>query len=481
MKIKVSDYIAEKLVEAGIQHLFMVTGGGAMHLNNSLGKNPGLQCIFNHHEQASAIAAESYARLTGKIAALCVTSGPGGTNAITGVYGAYVDSIPMLIISGQIRYDTHVLSTGLPLRQLGDQEIDIIRMVPGITKYAVMVTHAEEIRYHVEKALYLAKAGRPGPCWLDIPMNIQGAMVDPEQLKAYDPKEDLEEAPIPEPKLIREIIDRIRSAKRPVLFAGSGIRLSGAHADFLKLVEALNIPVVTAWNAHDNIPDDHPLYCGRPGTVGDRAGNFIVQNSDLLFVLGCRLNIRQIGYSWQTFAREAYKIIVDIDPAELKKPTLKPDLPIHANVSVLMKEILKELKGQKLSAKEEWIHWCLARKELYPVVLKEYWKNKGLINPSCFMQKLGEHLPEGQITVTGDGTACVCAFQAMKIKKGQRLYTNSGCAAMGYDLPAAIGACFGSGKQKIICLAGDGSLQMNIQELQTVAHHKLPIKIFVLN
>uniref|UniRef100_A0A7V3J9B2 Thiamine pyrophosphate-binding protein n=1 Tax=candidate division CPR3 bacterium TaxID=2268181 RepID=A0A7V3J9B2_UNCC3 len=480
--IKVSDYIAEKLVDAGISHVFMITGGGAMHLNNSFGKHPKLQCIFNHHEQACAMAAESYARLTRKLALVCVTTGPGGTNAITGVYGAYVDSIPMLIISGQVRYDTTVASAGLPLRQLGDQEIDIVKMVSGITKYAVMVTDPKEIRYHLERALHLAQSGRPGPCWIDIPVNVQGAMVEEESLKSYDPAEDAAEVPPkPSPEKVKEIVDRIKTAKRPVILAGSAIRSSGGHNAFLKLIDRLNIPVVTAWNAHDVIVDDHPLYFGRPGSVGDRAGNFIVQNSDLLLVLGCRLNIRQLSYNWTTFAREAFKIIVDIDPYELKKPTIKPDLPVWADVKELMERMIAAIGTEPLLPKKEWMEWCRVRKEKYPVVLKEYWDRKELVNPYCFMQTLGENLPEGQITVTGDGTACVCSFQAMRIKKDQRLYTNSGCAAMGYDLPAAIGACFGSGGKKVICLAGDGSIQMNLQELQTIVHHKLPIKIFVLN
>lgn len=482
MKIKVSDYIAATLVKHGIKHVFMITGGGAMHLNNSLGKHPNLECIFNHHEQACAMAAESYARLTHNLAAVCVTSGPGGTNAITGVLGAWLDSVPMIIISGQVRFDTTVRSTDLNLRQLGDQEFDIVNSVANMTKYAVMVTKPQEIRYHLERALYLAKAGRPGPCWIDVPLNIQGAEVDENELIPYNPEEDIKELPpLVSNDTIKDVIDRIKLSKRPVLLAGSAVRSSGAHADFLKAVDLLNIPVVTAWNAHDCIHDDHSLYFGRPGTVGDRAGNFIVQNSDLLLVLGCRLNIRQISYNWNAFAREAFKIIVDIDPLELSKPTVKSDLAIHADLSNFIKSIVSALPATGLAAKEDWLDWCRIRKERYPVVLREYWERKELVNPYCFIESLNRHLPEGQITVTGDGTACVCTFQAAYIKNGQRLYTNSGCASMGYDLPAAIGASIASDRSKIVCLAGDGSIQMNIQELQTIVHNKLPIKIFILN
>jgi acetolactate synthase-1/2/3 large subunit len=482
MLLKLSDYVANTVVEAGIRHVFMVTGGGAMHLNNSLGKNPHLEVIYNHHEQACAMAAEGYARVTGKAALVNVTTGPGGTNAITGVLGAWQDSIPMLIISGQVRYDTTVRSTGLSLRQLGDQEFDITKVVGIMTKYAVMVTDPSEIRYHLERALYLMKSGRPGPCWLDIPMNVQSAMVETTNLRGYNPAEDSAEIPpTVTTETVNAILEHIKMAKRPVIMAGPAIRLAEAQADFLRLIDLLKIPVVTAFNAHDCIHTDHPLYFGRPGSVGDRAGNFIVQNADLLVVLGSRLNIRQISYNWQSFAREAYKIIVDIDPLELQKPTVKPDLPIHADVSEVIRSLVEALPRNGLPAKKEWLDWCTIRKNRYPVVLKEYWERKELINPYCFVAALCKFLPEGQITVTGNGSACVCTFQAAYIKKDQRLFSNSGCASMGYDLPAAVGACIGASRSKVVCLAGDGSIQMNLQELQTVVHYKLPVKIFIFN
>jgi acetolactate synthase-1/2/3 large subunit len=480
--LKVSDYIAQKLVENGISHVFMIPGGGAMHLNDSLGKHPKLTYIVNHHEQACAIAAESYARLTGKIALVNVTSGPGGINALTGVLGGWLDSVPMLIISGQVRFDTTVRSTGLALRQLGDQEYDIVRVVSHMAKYAEMVIDPKKIRYHIEKALFLATSGRPGPCWLDIPLNVQGAMVDEMELSPYDPAENSEEtSPDVSNSLVENILTRIQTAKRPVILAGTGIRLAKAHQAFTELISRLNVPVVTAWNAHDVIYDDHPLYFGRPSTVGDRPGNFVVQNSDLLLVLGCRLNLRQIGYFWTSFAREAFKIVVDIDPVELEKPTVKIDLPVHACALTFIRALLQASGSLLFPKKDDWLSWCRIRKEKYPVVQSEYWSLESLVNPYCFMDELSRNLPEGQISVTGNGSACVCAFQAYKIKKGQRLYTNSGSATMGYDLPAAIGACIGSGGQKIVCLAGDGSIMMNLQELQTISYHKFPIKIFVLN
>lgn len=479
--MKLSDYVAQKIVEYGIQHVFMVTGGGAMHLNHSFGTHKKLECVFNHHEQACAIGAEAYYRLTNKLPLVNVTSGPGGTNAITGVYGAFVDSIGMLVISGQVKWETTVRSTGLPLRQYGDQELDIEELVRPVTKYCVMVTDPQSIRYHLEKALYLATSGRPGPCWLDIPLNVQAAPIDPDTLPAFDPAEldepwkrtDLNSASA-------DILKKIAAAKRPVVFAGGGVRLSGQHDAFIRLVEKLGIPVVTGWNAHDAIWDSHPNYAGRPGTIGDRAGNFTVQNADLLLILGSRLNIRQVSYNWKSFAREAYKIWVDIDENELKKPTVKADMPIHASLTDLLPILAGQAYAGASQEHKTWLEWCKERQRRFPAVLPEYWDNEK-VNPYCFIKTLFDQLPENQIVVTANGSACVISFQAAVLKIGQRLWTNSGCATMGYDLPGAIGACKASGGKPIVCLAGDGSIMMNLQELQTIAGNRLPIKIFILN
>jgi len=479
--MKLSDYVAQKVAAHGIRHVFMVTGGGAMHLNHSLGTHPELECVFNHHEQACAIAAEAYYRLTNRLAVVNVTSGPGGTNAITGVYGAWVDSIGMLVVSGQVKWETTVRSTGLPLRQFGDQELDIEELVRPVTKYCVMVTDPQTIRYHLEKAIYLAVSGRPGPCWLDIPLNVQGAQIDPETLAGFDPSE------LNEPWLqtdlnaaAAEILEIIATAKRPVVFAGGGVRLSGRHDAFIRLVDKLGIPVVTGWNAHDAIWDAHPNYAGRPGTIGDRAGNFAVQNADVLLILGSRLNIRQVSYNWQSFAREAYKIWVDIDPVELRKPTVKADLPVLASLTDLLPVLADRFYAGPEQEHKAWLAWCKARRQRFPVVLPEYWNNER-VNPYCFIDVLFDLLQEGQTVVAGNGSACVVSFQAAKLKPGQRLWTNSGCATMGYDLPGAIGACKAADDKPVVCLAGDGSIMMNLQELQTIAGNRLPIKIFILN
>lgn len=469
---KVSDFVANFLAQAGIKHVFMLTGGGAMHLNDSLAKHLQLNVIFNHHEQACAMAAEAYARVSNQIAVVNVTTGPGGLNTLNGVFGAWTDSIPMLIISGQVRYDTTVRSTGLALRQMGDQEFDIINCVTSMTKYAEMITDPIQIKYRLQKALYLATSGRRGPVWLDIPLNIQSAMIEPEQLTEFT-------TPLVNPPKydIQSILDCIDKAERPVILVGTGIRLANQHENFLKLLDILKIPVVTAFNAHDVIANDHPQYAGRAGTVGDRAGNFAVQNADLLLILGCRLNIRQIGYNFKAFARAAYKIMVDIDDVEMQKPSLNIDMRVHANLAEFIPQFLQQAKP---ITKKEWVSWCKHRVAKYPVVEKEYWQREQFINPYCFMQALSKNLPEGQITVTANATACITAFQTFEIKRNQRLFSNSGAASMGYDLPAAIGAALASGG-KVVCLAGDGSIQQNLQELATIRELNLPIKIFLLN
>lgn len=482
MKIKVSDYIASFMAENGVVDLFTVTGGGAMHLNDSLGNHPGLHSTYNHHEQACAIAAEAYARLTGNIALVCVTSGPGGTNAITGVMGAWVDSIPMFVISGQVKFSTTIASTDVPLRQFGDQEFNIIDSVTCMTKYAVMVTNPESIAYHLERAFFLAQHGRPGPVWLDIPLNVQGAFIETDSLQHYDSSEDATQTVAPPAiEIYAQLIEKIRLAKKPVILAGSGIRLSGRHDTFIKLLDHLQIPVVTAWNAHDVLWDDHPLYCGRPGTIGTRGGNFVVQNSDLLLSLGCRMNIRQISYNWENFAKNAYLVAVDIDEAELKKPTISADMPIHADLDDFLPGLFEAIQPTQQLGNIEWLEWCRMVNQKYPAVLQQYYSTNSPVNPYVFMYKLSQCLEEDDVTVTGNGSACVCSFQAMVVKKKQRLFTNSGCASMGYGLPAALGAAVALNGKRVICLDGDGSIQMNLQELQTIIHNRLNIKIFWLN
>ena len=480
--MKLSKYIAKFLVENEIEHVFTVTGGGAMHLNDALGHEPGLKSIYNHHEQASAIAAEGYARLTGKLAVTCVTSGPGGTNAITGVLGGWLDSIPMLVLSGQVKRETTIWSTDVPLRQLGDQEYNIIDSVKPMTKYAVMVTDPNEIRYHLEKALYLAVNGRPGPVWLDIPLDVQAAPIEPSELKGFDSKElGGSENPVYDELMTDKIIEKIRGAKRPVILAGTGIRVAGAKREFLECIEKLKIPVVTAWNAHDLLQTDSPYFCGKPGTVGTRGGNFVVQNSDLLISLGCRMNIRIISYNKHQFAKNAYKIAVDIDENELRKPTVNVDMPIHADVKTVMKSLADSKYTADNDDHKRWLAWCKEINEKYPATLSSYYDTKTPMNPYAFMTEAFRAFSNDEVIVCGNGSACVVTFQAAEIKENQRLFTNSGCAAMGYGFPAAIGAAVARNGKRVVCIDGDGSFQMNLQELQTVVYNNLNMKILYLN
>ena len=482
--VKLSAYIAGQLADWGVRHVFLVTGGGAMHLNDSIGHEPRIRCVCNHHEQASAMAAEAYARIAGRPAVVNVTTGPGGINALNGVFGAWTDSVPMLVISGQVKRETCMRSRGITgLRQLGDQEADIIAMAGGITKYSAFVDEPLSIRYHLERAWHLTQSGRPGPCWIDIPVDVQAAAVSPAELRAYDPAED---SVYCDDSLLavqcREILDRIRVAKRPVILAGTGVRAAGASSEFSTLIHRLGMPVSTAWT-HDTIASDDPLFCGRQGTIGDRAGNFTVQSADLLLILGSRLNIRQTSYNWQSFAPGAFKIQVDIDAAELQKPTVRPDMPVRCDLKRFLEAMLRECDRSQYrpGTHGQWLAWCRERVRRYPAVQSKHRQAGPPLNPYYFVEQLSARLAENDIVVCGNATACIVPFQAMHLKRGQRLISNSGSASMGYDLPAAVGAAFARPGSRVICLAGDGSIQMNLQELQTIVHHQLPVKIFVLN
>lgn len=506
--IKLSDYVAKFLVQHGISQVFMVVGGGAMHLDDSLAKCDGLSLLFNHHEQACSMAAESYARISKNPACVCVTTGPGGINAMTGVAGAYLDSIPMIVISGQVRYDTSVRSTGLDLRSLGDQEFDITVSARNMTKYAKMVIRASDIRKIMEKAYHLAVTGRPGPVWIDIPVDIQAKMIDPDILESYDLAEDDKDIPDPvSDETISSIIFKIQNSKRPVLYAGSGIRAAGAIEIFEKLIPKLGIPVVTGWNSIDLIEDDNPLYVGRGGIMGDRAGNYAVQNADLILAVGNRLSIRQVGYNYRSWASGAYVIDVDVDRSELVKPTIHVDMPVWAdaadflnkldsflsNEDTLYKSVPVSMQGSHLDIEasagdlrrsmrpSDWKGLCSFWKKAYPVITKDKYADTRKTNVYAFFGKLSQKQKENSTVVVGNGSACVVGSHSFGIKKGQRFIINSAIASMGYCLPAAIGACVADGYKDITLVTGDGSIQMNLQELQTIVTGRLPIHIFVIN
>lgn len=496
MKIKVSDYIADFLAEHQISTVFTVVGGGAMHLNDSLGHHEKLHCVYNHHEQASSMAAEGYFRVKNQMAAVCVTSGPGAINALNGVAGAYQDSVPLLVFSGQSKTTQTLFYSGLRLRALGNQEFDIVSSLKHMVKYAEMVMDARKIRYCLEKAYHLALSGRPGPCWLDIPLDIQGAYVDTETLGGYDegdkgylPGEILEE-PAGSLQADNEIcasakliVQKLKESKRPVIYAGNGIRISNSVGKLRTLAHELSIPVATCWDSIDVMETDDPMYVGRGGTMGDRAGNFAVQNSDLLLCIGTRLNVIQVGYDKDTWARSAYVVVNDIDREELKKPTIHLDLGVCCDAGTFMDALVQTYHqtGVENTGYEDWVLQCRQWKEKYPVVLPKHLQQKGSVNVYAFMGTLSRLLPQDSLTVAANGSASVVGSQSYYIGKGCRFLMNCGLSSMGYGLPSAIGACVANDKKTTICLEGDGSLMMNLQELQTMATNRLPIKLFIIN
>lgn len=477
-KIKLSDYIAKRLKEVyGVTNLFMVSGGGAMHLNDSFGKY--IPYICNHNEQACAIAAEGCARVNQELAVVNVTTGPGGLNCLNGVFGEWTDSVPVLYISGQVKFSTTIASCpDIPLRQLGDQEVDIISVVSPLAKYAKMVTNPNEIKYHLDRAIYEATTGRKGPVWLDVPINVQASIIEEDDLKEFVPPKkstyDLK---------ISAVIEKLKKSKRPLLIAGHGIRLAGMINVFKNIIDNYDIPFVTTFNGFDMIPSNHKNFVGRIGTIGQRCGNFALQNADLVICLGTRNNIRQASYNFENFAKNAYKILVDIDEAELDKPTVRPDLKINADLAEFLPEFDKTLNPDILkNMSSDWLEFSKKLQAKYSFEnTKEYRQSGDRINVYNFVRRVTELMKEKDVCVMANATATICTFQTAEIKENQRFFSNSGDASMGYDLPAAIGACVANNRKNTVCFAGDGSIMMNLQELQTIKHHNLPIKIFLLN
>jgi len=484
--MQVADYIAQKYVDLGVKKVFSLIGGHAMYLNNAFGNCKDLEVYYTHHEQSAAMAAEAYTRVNNEPAIVCVTSGPGAVNSLNGVLGAYLDSIPMIIISGQPKSSLTCDAVGTDIRQLGDQEFDrIIECVKPMTKYAVTIKHVELLDYELSKAWNFAINGRPGPVWIDVPIDIQGSVIQNlSELKDYQSGYRVEELNVkPSISQVSLILDQLKESKRPVLYLGPGIRVYDSYEAMLELIERLGIPVVTAWNAHDLIPNEHHCYAGRPGLRGNRGGNFVVQNSDFLLILGTELGIRQVGYDPKKFAPEAFKVMVDVDIYELSKPTIDIDLMIQSNIKYFINELNSQLSenGFDFNGYGAWLNWAREINQRYPVVLEKYWESETPVNPYCFIQKLFESLKEDQIIVTGNGISVVASFQTGMIKSKTRLFQNVGCASMGYDVPASIGASIANDKGEVICLSGDGSFQLNLQELQTIKGYNLPIKIFIIN
>lgn len=485
-QIKASDFIVSFLSANGINKCFCVTGGGAMHLNDSFGHSPDFITIYNHHEQACSMAAEGYTRTSNIPAVVCVTSGPGSTNAITGVFGAWLDSIPMIVISGQMKQETTLGSQPLPLRYLGFQEADIINMVSPITKYAVKINSINDLEFHLNKAMFLANSGRKGPVWLDIPLDIQGEMMP----STYDRKLNLNFMMPPTISDLTISLDqmelffkKLNSSKRPVLMLGEEVRHSHAENLIENLTSKLGIPAVTEWNSHDLVDQENPFESGRPGTIGNRGGNYVVQTADLLIMIGCQLSIRQISYEWQNFAKNAYKIAVNIDENELQKPTLNIDMPLNYDTKVFINEILKS--SIPITNFSLWTNKCKKINTKYPVSIKENYANNEKINVYTFMSKLSKNLPKKSTVVLANGAACVAGLQALEVRNELRLFTNAGASSMGYGIAASIGASLGANSNSrspsTICIEGDGSIMMNLQELQTIVENNLNIKIFIIN
>lgn len=479
--IKLTDYVMDFLARQGVKHIFGFTGGGVVHLFDSADKNPHITPVYCHHEQAVALAAVSYSRITNNLGAAVVTTGPGGTNAVTGVLAAWQDSIPCVFISGQARIE-HT-SHGKSLRQLGTQEFDILSVVKPITKYSAMVEDAKMIRYHLEKALYLAKEGRPGPVWIDLPLNFQWSFIETDSLTGFTPSatsrnDHHKKCHIEDCKKTYELL---RKAKRPLILAGYGIRLAHAEKEFRNVIKKTQIPFVSTWNASDYLPANNKLYIGRIGIAGQRGANIAIQNCDLLLAIGSHLSIPLTGTLFKSFAREAKIIVVDIDRKELEFKTVRVDFPIHCDAKVFLTNIGKYHKDIITKENNSWRHKCLGYKK-YNLITEKLREQNKYVNPYVFIDVLSAELDnQDVIVVDGGGTNLYISFQAFKVKEGQRLATSSAIAAMGTGLPESIGACFARNKGRTICLTGDGSIQLNIHELQTIMHHKLPVKIFVMN
>ena len=476
--MKLSDYVVQFVADQGVSHVFMLPGGGAMHLNESLGQRTDLEFVCNLHEQAAAIAAEAYAKLTNGLGVAMVTTGPGGTNAVTGVASAWLDSMPCLVISGQVKRADLKRDSGV--RILGVQEIDIVSIVASITKYAVTIEDPATIRYHLEKAVHLAHADRRGPVWIDIPLDVQAAQIDPDRLPGFTPPIAQVDSNLQDQ--VGDFLRLLRASERPVIVAGNGIRAAGAVKEFRQALEALQVPVLTTWLGMDLMPDGDPLFAGRPGSIAPRGANFSLQNSDLMVVIGARLDMAFTGYAHDKLARQAVKVMVDVDESEIRKMKTTIHLPVVADAGAFLRELNRQLGESTLPHWDDWVHRCREWKQRYPVVQPEYRELPEGVSTYCLSEALSAELESGDIIASGSSGAGIELFLlAFQVKENQRVLHSRGLGAMGFGLPASIGACLGAGRRRTICVEGDGSFHMNAQELETIRRLQLPVKVFVIN
>ena len=475
--VRLADYVMEWLKTKGVDTVFTVSGGGSIFLCDALAQAEGLNYVCCHHEQAVAMATEGYTRASGRIGVGLVTTGPGGTNAVTGTACAWIDSIPQFFISGQVYLKQTIADTGL--RQLGVQEVNIVDIVAPITKYAIMVEDKETIKFHLEKAYHLAVSGRPGPVWIDIPADIQNAQIDPATLTSFEVEAGYNPPEVSDGDL--EIVaHRLMNCTRPLIHVGQGVRSPKAQKALLQLVERHGLPVATTWNATDVIDSSHPNFVGRPGAYAERGANFIVQNTECYLAVGTRLPFMVTGYDAKDFARRAYRIMVDIDPAEISKDSLDIDLPLKGDAAAFFEGLARVLPDD-WRLDPSWLEACQNMRAKYPIILPEYKTQEEWINSYYFIDRLSEILDRDSVVVTDMGLSFVGTHQAFRVKAGQRIFTNSGHAPMGWGLPATIGAAMAAPGKTIICLAGDGGIMLNIQELATVMHNKIPLKVFIYN
>ncbi|MBP2630525.1 MAG: thiamine pyrophosphate enzyme binding domain protein [Firmicutes bacterium] len=475
--MKLSDYVMQFLADKGVKNVFMLPGGGCMHLADSLGKNKDLEYVCCLHEQAAAIAAESYAQHTNDLGAVLVTTGPGGTNAITGLTAAWIDSTPVMFISGQVKRSDLMGTSGV--RQMGPQEVNIVPIVESVTKYAETVMEPQNIKYVLEKAYHFAMTGRKGPVWIDVPLDVQAAEIDVDTLQGFGVEN---EKTVVSGESICKITEMIKTAKRPLILAGNGIKLANAVDIFKVFADKTQIPVLLTWKSIDMLSDDYPNYFGCPGGMGHRYANFILQNADLLIVLGSRLDCSLTAFNHENFAPKARKVMVDIDHTEIDKMQMSIEVKIIADIKIVLEELNEKSYEIDVNVNREWLTYCRKVKEKYPVVLPEYYEDQEYVNAYAFVDELCKQLTEEDIIVPeSSGGAGEITYQALRIKLGQKVKNAAGLGSMGFGVPYALGACFANDKKRTILINGDGAFQLNIQELATIAQHNLPIKIFIWN